>query len=97
MTVNGLSSKTEHGLKFSRNFLSQDDLVIDPLQVLRCDKRVFRCGPILEIILYVLKACLAASRTHLMQHLQEHPIVDKTNQHQQQQNVIFNLNLLYKI
>ena len=38
--------------------ITQDDLIIDPLQVLRCDRRVFSCAPILEIILYILKACI---------------------------------------
>ena len=38
--------------------ITQDDLIIDPLQVLRCDRRVFSCAPILEIVLYILKACI---------------------------------------
>ncbi len=57
--------------------ISEEDLVLDPLQVLRCDRRVYRTGPVLDIVLYMLKACLAASRTHLMQHLQENPIVQQ--------------------
>lgn len=32
-------------------FLTQDNIVLDPLQVLRCDTRVFRCAPILSVIL----------------------------------------------
>ncbi len=58
--------------------ITHDDLVIDPLQILRCDKRVFHCAPILEIVLYCLKACLAASKTKLTQHLQENPIIDRS-------------------
>ena len=61
----------------TKNRLGQEDLVLDPLQVIRCDRRVFRVGPILEMILYMLKACLAASRTHLANHLLDHPILDR--------------------
>ena len=53
----------------------QDDLVIDPLTVLRCDKRVFQCAPILEVVLYMVRGCLAASRTQLTRHIQDNPIV----------------------
>lgn len=53
--------------------ISQEDLALDPLAVLRCDDRVFRTGPILAIVLYMLKACLAASRTRLAQYLQDQP------------------------
>ena len=48
----------------------QEDLALDPLAVLRCDERVFRVAPLLSILLYMLKACLAASRTRLNQCLQ---------------------------
>jgi len=44
---------------------TQDDLSLDPLHTLRCTDEVFRCAPILELVLYMLKACLAASRTRL--------------------------------
>jgi integrator complex subunit 2 len=64
-----------------RKNITEEDLILDPLQVLRCDRRIFRAGPILEIVLYVLKACLAASRTHLSQHLQENPIIERNAQH----------------
>eukprot|EP00092_Neocalanus_flemingeri_P019401 GFUD01021015.1.p1 GENE.GFUD01021015.1~~GFUD01021015.1.p1 ORF type:complete len:1102 (+),score=357.95 GFUD01021015.1:297-3602(+) len=49
--------------------ITQEELALDPLAVLRCDERVFRTGPILQIVLYMLKACLAASRTRLSQYL----------------------------
>lgn len=55
--------------------LTLDDLVLDPLHVLRCDTRVFRCAPVLELVLHMLRALLAASRTHLSHHQLEHPIV----------------------
>lgn len=32
-------------------FLTQENIVLDPLQVLRCDTRVFRCAPVLSVIL----------------------------------------------
>ena len=48
--------------------ISAEELAIDPLSVLRCDSRVFRSGPILDVLLYMLKACLAASRTRLSQY-----------------------------
>ena len=60
-----------------RKRITQDDLILDPLQVLRCDRRVFRTSPLLEIILYIIKACLAASRTHLAKHIQDNPILDR--------------------
>ncbi|XP_061418175.1 integrator complex subunit 2 isoform X1 [Lethenteron reissneri] len=41
------------------------DLVLDPLIVLRCDARVFRCPPLLEVVLRVLAGSLAASRAFL--------------------------------
>ena len=62
--------------------ITHDDLIIDPLQILRCDRRVFECAPILEIVLYILKACLAASRTMLTQHLQENPIIERSSHSQ---------------
>ena len=53
--------------------ISQEDLALDPLAVLRCDDRVFRTAPLLSILLYMLKACLAASRSRLCQYLQDQP------------------------
>ena len=38
-----------------RKGMAQEDLVLDPLQILRCDRRALRCGPALEIVLYILK------------------------------------------
>lgn len=72
MTTNALMH-SDMGMKR----MTQQDLILDPLQVLRCDRRVFRAGPVMEIVLYVLKAFLAASRTHLTQHLQDNPIIDR--------------------
>lgn len=52
------------------------DVSADPLQILRCDERVFRCAPLLTIILRILRASLAASRSQLAQYLQAHPQLD---------------------
>ena len=54
--------------------------------MLRCDKRVFRTAPLLEIILYIMKACLAASRTHLAKHILDNPIVERVGLNNQVSN-----------
>ena len=70
MTVNSLSQSPR---------ISLEELAIDPLSVLRCDSRVFRTGPILQLLLYMLKASLAASRTRLGKYC--------TDQQQQNSNI----------
>ncbi|XP_041348716.1 integrator complex subunit 2-like [Gigantopelta aegis] len=55
---------------------TEQDLMIDPLIVLGCDERVFRCPPILEVNLRVLAAYTQACRVYLTNHLQTHPITD---------------------
>ncbi|XP_077292216.1 integrator complex subunit 2 [Arctopsyche grandis] len=65
----------------SRNVtLTQENILVDPLQVLRCDLRVFRCGPILKIVLRILEASLAASRSQLSRHLHDKPLLEKSGQ-----------------
>ena len=66
----------------TRKKITQDDLTMDPLQVLRCDPRVFSCAPILDIVLYMLRACLASSKTMLVQHTQENPIIERSQNSQ---------------
>ena len=83
ITVNHLNHL--NGLTI-RKRITQDDLVLDPLQVLRCDQRVFRTAPMLEIILYIMKACLAASRTHLAKHIQDNPIIERAAPNNQVSN-----------
>lgn len=61
-------------------FLTQENIVLDPLQVLRCDTRVFRCAAALSVVLRVLEASLAASRSQLSRHLQDRPLVERTGQ-----------------
>ncbi|XP_038222406.1 integrator complex subunit 2 [Zerene cesonia] len=60
--------------------VTQENVLVDPLQVLRCDIRVFRCGPILKIILRILEASLAASRCQLSRHLLDKPLLEKSGQ-----------------
>ncbi|XP_076453054.1 integrator complex subunit 2-like [Babylonia areolata] len=64
-TVNALQSR-QRGLLKTEAF-SEQDIVVDPLVVLRCDQRVFRCPPILAIVLRVLSAYIQASRVYLHQ------------------------------
>jgi integrator complex subunit 2 len=47
---------------------------------MRCDERVIRCAPLYAVVLRVLRACLASSRSQLMQHLQANPRLDQTGQ-----------------
>lgn len=47
---------------------------------MRCDERVFRSAPIYSIVLRVLRASLASSRSQLHQHLQSNPKLDNTGQ-----------------
>ena len=70
LTANHLNHASDGSAPHSSKRITQDDLVLDPLQVLRCDTRVFRCAPVLEIVLYMVRGCLAASRTHLTRHIQ---------------------------
>ncbi|XP_017787146.1 PREDICTED: integrator complex subunit 2 [Nicrophorus vespilloides] len=60
--------------------LTRIDVAEDPLQIMRCDERVFRCSPIFSIVLRVLRASLASSRSQLTQHLQSNPKLDPSGQ-----------------
>ncbi|XP_066261717.1 integrator complex subunit 2 [Euwallacea similis] len=60
--------------------LTKIDVAEDPLQIMRCDERVFRCAPIYAIVLRVLRASLASSRSQLAQHLQANPQLDPHGQ-----------------
>ncbi|KAK7576672.1 hypothetical protein V9T40_012958 [Parthenolecanium corni] len=52
----------------------QEKIIIDPLQILRCDYRVFRCAAILSIVIRVLQSSLAASRSQLSRHQLDGPV-----------------------
>ena len=46
--------------------LNQSDIIADPLTVLRCDERVFRSPPLLDITLHILNACLHVSTAEVV-------------------------------
>ncbi|KAL0266334.1 UNVERIFIED_CONTAM: hypothetical protein PYX00_008909 [Menopon gallinae] len=75
MTINALLPKENHSIS-----LTQENIAIDPLQVLRCDQRIFRCASGLTIILRVLQASLAASRCQLARHMLDTPLTERTGQ-----------------
>lgn len=68
MTVNSLRG-VDDSAKYGR--LTWNDIVIDPLYVLRCDERIFRVPFLLEITIHMLNAFLTASRTHFLHQLNE--------------------------
>ncbi|KAJ8044197.1 Integrator complex subunit 2 [Holothuria leucospilota] len=69
MTVNALA----HSKPVAT--FTEEDLILDPLISLRCDLRVYRCPPLMDIVLNILRAYLAASRAFLAAHLQANPAV----------------------
>ncbi|XP_023688904.2 integrator complex subunit 2 isoform X2 [Paramormyrops kingsleyae] len=56
---------------------TQNDLMIDPLIVLRCDRRVYRCPPLMDITLHMLNGYLLASKAYLNAHLKETADLDR--------------------
>lgn len=77
MTINALMPKDE----ITKNaMLKQENIMIEPLQILRCDERVFRCPDALAIILRILQASLAASKIQLSRHIMDKPLFSKGGQ-----------------
>uniref|UniRef100_A0A8I3WKZ5 Integrator complex subunit 2 n=1 Tax=Callithrix jacchus TaxID=9483 RepID=A0A8I3WKZ5_CALJA len=77
MTVNAL----QPSIKFVRQQkYTQNDLMIDPLIVLRCDQRVHRCPPLMDITLHMLNGYLLASKAYLSAHLKETAEQDRPSQ-----------------
>lgn len=77
MTINALmpdDTITKHII------LRQENIMIEPLQILRCDERVFRCPDALAIILRILQASLAASKIQLSRHIMDKPLFSKGGQ-----------------
>jgi len=68
MTINSLSQS-----KFKHEKLNWEDILKDPLLVLKCNELVFLCPEIIEIILHILQSFLIASRTYFAHHLLELP------------------------
>ncbi|XP_031555845.1 integrator complex subunit 2-like isoform X2 [Actinia tenebrosa] len=58
---------------------TDEDLIRDPLTVLRCSPRIFRCPPVFDILVRILRGYLAASRTMLSQHLQANPVTKRAS------------------
>lgn len=77
MSIKALMPEDAVTKKFA---LTQENILIDPLQVLRCDERVFRCSSALVIILRILQASLAASKSQLSRHMLDKPLIDVGNQ-----------------
>lgn len=77
MTINALMPDDA----ISKHFLlRQENIMIEPLQILRCDERVFRCPDALAIILRILQASLAASKIQLSRHIMDKPLFSKGGQ-----------------
>lgn len=72
MTINALLPEPPPNIPLTP--LTQENIVLDPLQVLRCDSRIFRCSPLLSVVLRVLESCLAASQSQLQRHILDHPL-----------------------
>lgn len=77
MTVNALQPSVK---LLRQQRYTQNDLMVDPLIVLRCDQRVFRCPPFMDIVLHMLNGYLLASKAHLQCHLKETADFDRQNQ-----------------
>ncbi|XP_055614252.1 integrator complex subunit 2, partial [Uranotaenia lowii] len=77
MSINALMPDETVTINFT---LTQENILIDPLQVLRCDERVFRCASALAIVLRILQASLAASKSQLSRHMMDKPLIDIGNQ-----------------
>lgn len=84
MTVNALQSSVK---LFRQQRYTQNDLMVDPLIVLRCDPRVFRCPPLMDITLHMLNGYLLASKAYLNAHLKE------TAEFERQAQTVSNLGL----
>lgn len=77
MTVNALQPSAK---LLRQQRYTQNDLMVDPLIVLRCDQRVYRCPPLMDIVLHMLNGYLLASKAYLHCHLKETADFDRQNQ-----------------
>ncbi|KAK2871105.1 hypothetical protein Q8A67_023632 [Cirrhinus molitorella] len=84
MTVNALQPSVK---LLRQQRYTQNDLMVDPLIVLRCDSRVFRCPPLMDITLHMLNGYLLASKAYLNAHLKE------TAEFERQAQTVSNLGL----
>ncbi|XP_055542549.1 integrator complex subunit 2 isoform X2 [Wyeomyia smithii] len=77
MTINALMPEDT----VTRNQTSpQEIILIDPLQILRCDERIFRCASALFIVLRILQSTLAASKSQLSRHMLDKPLIEMGKQ-----------------
>lgn len=83
MTVNTILPKDL--LTTSSPNYNHESLLMDPLQILRCESKIFRSPDGLLIVLRILQASLAASKTQLTRHIQEKPLLDKDGQMQSEE------------
>lgn len=83
MTVNTILPKEL--LTTSLSNYTNESLLLDPLQILRCQDNIFRSPDGLLIVLRILQASLAASKTQLTRHIQEKPLFDKDGQIQSEE------------
>ncbi|XP_055840595.1 integrator complex subunit 2 isoform X2 [Episyrphus balteatus] len=67
------------GAFHTHNFV-HENVLLDPLHILRCNEKVFRCPDVLIIVLRILQASLAASKAQLNRHIQDKPMFDKNGQ-----------------
>ncbi|XDV54276.1 hypothetical protein PO909_022600 [Leuciscus waleckii] len=84
MTVNALQPSVK---LLRQQRYTQNDLMVDPLIVLRNDTRVFRCPPLMDITLHMLNGYLLASKAYLNAHLKE------TAEFERQAQTVSNLGL----
>uniref|UniRef100_A0A3B4H7F3 Integrator complex subunit 2 n=1 Tax=Pundamilia nyererei TaxID=303518 RepID=A0A3B4H7F3_9CICH len=77
MTVNALQPSAK---LLRQQRYTQNDLMVDPLIVLRCDQRVYRCPPLMDIVLHMLNGYLLAAKAYLQCHLKETADFDRQSQ-----------------
>ncbi|KAM8899407.1 integrator complex subunit 2 isoform 2-T2 [Spinachia spinachia] len=77
MTVNALQPSAK---LLGQQQYTQNDLMVDPLIVLRCDQQVYRCPPLMDIVLHMLNGYLLASKAYLHCHLKETADFDRQSQ-----------------
>ncbi|XP_011609360.2 integrator complex subunit 2 [Takifugu rubripes] len=77
MTVNALQPSAK---LLGQQRYTQNDLMVDPLIVLRCNRRVYRCPPLMDIVLHMLNGYLLASKAYLHCHLKETADFDRQSQ-----------------
>ncbi|KAJ6216151.1 hypothetical protein RDWZM_007308 [Blomia tropicalis] len=71
MTVNALNrDRSDNGKNFT-NTSTWSEIVNNPMIVLNCDRRVFRCPELMEITLHILNGFIHASRLMTIRHLTE--------------------------